>query len=62
LGHKQLHDTFREMVGRLEGRLGDGPEKASRETLEYLHAWFTGHIGNEDQRFTAFSRNRSKAT
>jgi hemerythrin len=62
LDHKQLHDTFREMVGRLEGRLGDGPEAASRETLEYLTAWFTGHIRNEDQRFTAFSRSRFKPT
>jgi hemerythrin-like metal-binding protein len=56
LAHCQLHETFRRMVGELEGRVGEGPGLLSLETLEFLGAWFIGHIQNEDQRFAAFAR------
>lgn len=56
LAHSRLHGTFREMVGELEGRIGDGPGLLSLETLEFLGTWFIGHIRNEDQRFAAFAR------
>ena len=59
--HCRLHDTFRRMTGDLEGRIGDGLGLLSLETLEYLGAWFIGHIRNEDQRFAAFTRGQSPA-
>ncbi|MFP5260025.1 MAG: bacteriohemerythrin [Acidobacteriota bacterium] len=52
--HKRLHETFRAMASDLESRLGEGPGLLSLETLEFLGAWFIGHIRNEDQRFAAF--------
>lgn len=54
--HKRLHGTFRAMAAELEGRVGQGPGLVSLETLEFLGAWFIGHIRNEDQRFAAFAR------
>lgn len=59
--HCRLHGTFREMAQDLEGRLGDGPGLLSLETLEFLGAWFIGHIQNEDQRFAAFARQARPA-
>jgi hemerythrin-like metal-binding protein len=55
--HVQLHQTFRNMVGELEGRLAAGPGLVSLETLEFLGAWFIGHIRNEDLRFAAYARS-----
>jgi len=60
--HCRLHGTFRKMAGELEGRIGDGPGLLSLETLEFLGAWFIGHIRNEDQRFAAFARGRPTAS
>lgn len=54
--HLRLHETFRTMVTELEGRLEGGPGLVSLETLEFLGAWFIGHIRNEDHRFAAFVR------
>ncbi|MHC1791956.1 bacteriohemerythrin [Solidesulfovibrio sp.] len=54
--HTRLHDTFRTMVGELEGRIGEGIGLVSLETLEFLGNWFIGHIRNEDLRFVAFAR------
>lgn len=58
--HQQLHNTFRAMAGELEGRLDAKAGLVSLETLEFLGAWFIGHIRNEDQRFAAFARSRSE--
>lgn len=55
--HQRLHETFRTMVGELEGRIGDGIGLLSLETLEFLGSWFIGHIRNEDHRFAAFARS-----
>ena len=54
--HRRLHETFRAMASDLESRLGEGPGLLSLETLEFLGAWFIGHIRNEDQRFAAFAQ------
>ncbi len=54
--HQRLHATFTDMVRELEGRMGEGPGLLSLETLEFLGAWFIGHIRNEDQRFAAYAR------
>lgn len=59
--HCRLHDTFRRMTQELEGRIGEGPGLLSLETLEFLGAWFVGHIRNEDQRFAAFARGQRQA-
>lgn len=53
--HQRLHETFRGMAADLESRLGEGPGLLSLETLEFLGAWFIGHIRNEDLRFAAFA-------
>ena len=55
--HKRLHATFLAMAADLETRLGDGAGLLSLETLEFLGAWFIGHIRSEDQRFAAFARS-----
>lgn len=55
--HCRLHETFRTMAGDLEARAGEGPGLVSLEMLEFLGAWFIGHIRNEDQHFAAFTRN-----
>lgn len=59
--HCRLHETFRRMTGELEGRVDEGLGLLSLETLEYLGAWFVGHIRNEDQRFAAFTRGQAPA-
>jgi hemerythrin len=59
LSHQQLHQTFRAMVAELEGRFNDGPGLVSVETLEFLGAWFIGHIRTEDQKFAAFARSQA---
>ena len=55
VAHQRLHETFRAMVAELEGRIGEGPGLVSLETLEFLGAWFIGHIRNEDLQFAAFA-------
>ncbi|WP_428560869.1 MAG: bacteriohemerythrin [Solidesulfovibrio sp. DCME] len=56
--HRRLHGTFTDMVRQLEERKGEGPGLLSLETLEFLGAWFIGHIRNEDQRFAAQAGKR----
>ncbi len=57
--HGRLHETFRRMVGELEGRTADGVGLVSMETLEFLGSWFIGHIREEDQRYAKFARARN---
>lgn len=59
--HCRLHGSFRAMIGELQDRVGEGPGLLSLETLEFLGAWFIGHIQNEDQRFAAFAQSKSPA-
>jgi hemerythrin-like metal-binding protein len=56
--HKRLHETFRAMVTELESRIGESPDLLSLRALEFLEAWFIGHIRNEDLRFAAFAAPR----
>ncbi|KHK01286.1 bacteriohemerythrin [Desulfovibrio sp. TomC] len=56
--HQRLHETFRAMAAQLEARIGEGPGLVSLETLEFLGAWFIGHIRNEDLRFAAFAHGK----
>jgi hemerythrin-like metal-binding protein len=55
--HTRLHATFTAMVRDLEGRLDEGPGMLSLETLDFLGAWFLGHIRNEDRRFAAHTQS-----
>jgi hemerythrin-like metal-binding protein len=60
--HRRLHRTFRAMARELEERFGEGEGLVSLETLEFLGAWFIGHIRNEDQRFAAHVRGRKPSS